>query len=135
MSEHFDRVIASYHRARSNPQFFDKFYELFFRKSPEIPRFFVRTDFRHQKRMLQESLLEMLVYYQTGGGRDQIERLAERHRQLHVKSEHYAFWMDALLEALGQFDPEFGSELDVAWRAAMQSGLDIMLSSQTDVSV
>ena len=46
---------------------------------------FARTDFPHQKLMLRESILEMLVFAQTGSGRDEIKRLAERHRQLNVK--------------------------------------------------
>jgi len=85
MNSPFDQVVASYHRARQSGELFDTFYRLFLGKSPEIPPMFARTDFPHQKLMLRESILEMLLFAQMGSGRDEITRLAERHRQLNVK--------------------------------------------------
>ena len=87
---------------------------------------FARTDFPHQKRMLRESILEMLVFAQTGSGRDEIERLAERHRQLNVKPSHYDLWLDALCEALAKHDPGFNPTLEQMWRDAMQKGIQVM---------
>jgi hemoglobin-like flavoprotein len=89
MSTVFEQVIASYHRARESGAFFDTFYNLFLSKSPEIRPMFARTDFPHQKLMLRESILEMLVFAQTGSGREEIERLAARHRALKVTARHY----------------------------------------------
>src|SRR5689334_24651562 len=100
MSTSFEQVIASYHRARETGQLFDTFYRIFLGKSPEIPAMFARTDFPHQKLMLRESVLEMLVFAQTGAGQTEIQRLGERHQQLHVKPVHYELWLDALCEAL-----------------------------------
>ena len=126
MDSPFNQVIASYHRARESGQLFDTFYHLFLGKSSEIPPMFARTDFPHQKLMLRESILEMLVFAQTGSGRDEIERLAERHRQVNVKPSHYDLWLDALCEALAQHDREFTPTLEQMWRDAMQKGIDIM---------
>lgn len=89
---------------------------------------FATTDFQHQKRMLRESLLEMLIFFQTESGRDEIDRLAERHRRLNVKPQHYDLWLDALTEALAQHDPEFTAELEQKWREAMRSGIQVMVS-------
>lgn len=89
MDSSFDQVIASYHRARESGQLFDTFYQFFLRKAPEIPPMFARTDFPHQKLMLRESILEMLIFAHTGSGRHEIKRLAERHRQLSVKPADY----------------------------------------------
>lgn len=86
MESTFDQVIASYHRARKSVELFDTCYGLFLAKSPDIPPMFAHTDFQHQKLMLRESILEMLVFVQTESGRDEIQRLAERHRQLNVKT-------------------------------------------------
>jgi hemoglobin-like flavoprotein len=105
---------------------FDTFYELFLRKSPDIPPMFARTDFPHQKLMLRESILEMLVFAHTGRGREEIERLAERHRQLNVKPGHYELWLDALCEAVARHDPKFSSALGALWRTAMRQGIDLM---------
>ena len=126
MNAPFDQVIASYHRARETGQLFDTFYRLFLGKSPEIPPMFARTDFPHQKLMLRESILEMLVFAQTGSGQAEIQRLGERHRQLHVKPVHYELWLDALCEALAAHDAEFSPMLEAMWRAAMAKGIDII---------
>jgi hemoglobin-like flavoprotein len=126
MNASFDQITASYHRARESGQLFDTFYDLFLRKSPEIPPMFARTDFPHQKLMLRESILEMLVFAQTGEGADEIDRLAQRHRQLNVKPDHYELWLDALCEALATHDPQFSSALDGLWRTAMRKGIEHM---------
>jgi hemoglobin-like flavoprotein len=126
MDSSFNQIVASYHRARKSGQLFDTFYDLFLRKSPELPPMFARTDFPHQKLMLRESILEMLVFAQTGSGREEILRLAERHRQLNVKPWHYNLWLDALCEALAKHDQNFNPALEQMWRDAMQKGIDIM---------
>ena len=72
MDSAFNQVVASYHRARQSGDLFDTLYQIFLGKSPEIPPMFARTDFPHQKLMLRESLLEMLIFAQTGAGRVEI---------------------------------------------------------------
>jgi hemoglobin-like flavoprotein len=129
MDSSFNQVVASYHRARQTGELFDTFYNLFLGKSPEIPPMFARTDFPHQKLMLRESILELLVFAQTGSGRDEIKRLGERHRSLNVKPAHYAMWLDALCEALAKHDPQFSSALENLWRGAMQRGIEVMSAS------
>jgi hemoglobin-like flavoprotein len=99
-------------------------------KSPDIPPMFARTDFPHQKLMLRESILEMLVFAQTGSGHAEIERLAERHRQLNVKPRHYELWLDSLCEALAKHDPKFDSVLEQKWRDAMRKGIELMSTSR-----
>jgi hemoglobin-like flavoprotein len=128
MPSPIEQVIASYHRARRSNELFDTFYELFLRKSPEIPTMFSRTDFPHQKLMLRQSILEMLIFAQVKTGHDEIDRLAERHRELHVKPQHYDLWLDALCESLARHDPQFSPELEQMWRDAMQPGIDVMRS-------
>jgi hemoglobin-like flavoprotein len=126
MDKSFDQVIASYHRARQSGQLFDTFYDIFLRKSADIPPLFARTDFRHQKLMLRESILEMLVYEQTESNLGEIERLGERHRQLNIKRGHYELWLDALCEALAKHDPHFTPDLERMWRDAMKKGIAVM---------
>src|SRR5262245_45162056 len=126
MDTKFVQVVDSYHRARQTGQLFDTCYQLFLAKSPEIPPLFAHTDFPHQKLMLRESILEMLVFAQTGSGRDELMRLAERHRQLNVTRAHYDLWLDALCESLAQHDCEFNAELERMWRDSMLKGIDLM---------
>jgi hemoglobin-like flavoprotein len=129
MDNPFDQVVASYHRARQSGQLFDTFYDLFLAKSPDIPPLFARTDFPHQKLMLRESILEMLMFAQTESNRAEIERLAERHRQVNVKKHHYDLWMDALCEALAKHDPKFTPELERMWRDLMRNGIGVMIAA------
>jgi truncated hemoglobin YjbI len=129
MDASFEQVFASYHRARETGQLFDTFYDLLLRKSPEIPPMFARTDFPHQKLMLRESIIEMLSFAQTGSGREEIERLGERHRQLQIKPRLYDLWLDALCEALAKHDPKFDPALESLWRTAMRKGIEVMSQS------
>ena len=123
-----DGVFASYHRCRSDAHFVDTFYELFLAKSPKIAAMFAQTDFKRQKLMLRESLLEMLSYDQgQAGSEEEIEKLAQRHRDLQVTPEMFQMWLDSICEAVEQHDPEFTQEIGEAWRAAMQKGIDRML--------
>jgi hemoglobin-like flavoprotein len=122
----FDEVVASYHRARESGQLFETFYRVFLSKSPEIPGMFARTDFPHQKLMLRQSILELLVFAQTGAGRDEIARLRDRHRELKVTPIQYELWLDALCESLAKHDPQFNAALAVMWRDAMRKGIEIM---------
>lgn len=132
MDTPFDQVVGSYHRARQSGELFDTFYKLFLEKSPEIPPMFARTDFPHQKLMLRESLLEMLLFVQTESNRVEIERLAERHRQLNVKEVHYELWLNALCEALAQHDTKFSSALEQMWRDAMRKGIEVMKAARCE---
>ena len=126
MESSFDQIIASYQRARQSDDLFDTFYDLFLNKSPDIPPMFAHTDFPHQKRMLRESILVMLAFFRTKSDCDEIQRLAARHKELNVKDEHYALWLDALCEALSIHDPQFTPELDQMWREAFQPAIEIM---------
>ena len=128
MDSQFGQVIASFQRARQADEFFDTFYQLFLRKSPEIPPMFAQTDFPHQKMMLRESILEMLLFAEVGSGRAELERLARYHHELNVRPAHFEMWLEALCEALSIHDPQFNAELAQHWRTALRPGLEIMVA-------
>ena len=125
----YQQVVSSYHRARDTGELFDTFYRILLAKSPEIPPMFARTDFPHQKLMLRQSILEMLLYWQLESGHEEIERLARRHRELNVTTRHYQLWLDALCEALARHDPSFTPELEQLWRTALRPGIDAMIGA------
>jgi hemoglobin-like flavoprotein len=56
--------------------------------------------------------------------------LAERHssRQLSIGSELYDLWLDSLLAAVQECDPETSSEVEAAWEAVMMVGIGYLLS-------
>ena len=130
MSEQVDKVVASYHRCRSSDEFIDTFYEVFLGASPKIREMFAGTNFKIQKLMLRESLLEMLFFEQGMPGADEyIIKLGRRHKQLNVTPEMYEMWLDSLCEAVRRHDPEYRPELDALWREAMKKGIELMISA------
>ena len=93
--EDVDAVIASYHRCMHGDGFVDTFYELFLAKDPEVAAKFRHTDFAHQKLMLRQSLLMMLMYnHNPDDVRDDMQRLAERHsrRGVDIPPHMYDLW-------------------------------------------
>jgi hemoglobin-like flavoprotein len=128
MPDEENDVTASYYRCRDDGNFMDTFYEQFLAKSSEIRRMFKKTDFRIQKLMLRQSLLAMICFDRgIPGTREEIDRLATRHKELAVKPEMYSMWLDALCEAIKKHDPEYTPELEQLWRNAMRNSIDAMI--------
>ena len=76
MTNQSDALTASYYRCRRDGHFVDTFYDLFLSKSAEIAQKFAQTDFRLQKLVLRQSLLEMICFDRgMSGTREEIERL------------------------------------------------------------
>ena len=122
-------LTASYYRCRHDDEFLDTFYDLFLAKSPEVAKKFANTDFEVQKLMLRQSLLQLLCFDRgISGAREEIERLGRRHKDLNIKPEMYAMWLDALCEAIRVHDPQYTPELEQLWRDAMLKSIDLMIA-------
>ncbi len=122
-------LTDSYYRCKREAGFLDTFYELFLAKSPEVAQKFARTDFKVQKLMLRQSLLEMICFDRgMPGTREEIERLGRHHGQLGVTPEMYQQWLDALCEAVKRHDPEYTPDLEQIWREAMRTSIDAMIA-------
>ena len=52
--------------------------------------------------------------------------------RLHIRSgrdipaEYYDTWLDSLIEALGEFDPEFDADVELSWRLVLAPGISYM---------
>jgi hemoglobin-like flavoprotein len=120
MAEQSDELTASYYRCRRDERFLDTFYDLFLSKSPAIAQLFEKTEFKLQKLMLRQSLLEMLCFYRgMSGTQEEIERLGRRHKELRVTPDMYVLWLDSLCEAVRRHDPHYTPALEQKWREAM----------------
>lgn len=130
MSVDYEAVQASYDRCLQDETFFDTFYDLFLKKSEEIPPMFANTDFRKQKQMVRISV-RMMIRLGLGEPQTQqaIEKLGELHssRDRDVRPELYELWLNALCESVKQHDPEYTPELEQKWRDTMKSGIDLMI--------
>ena len=122
-------VQASFGRCGLNPDFLDAFYKNFLATSPEISTLFKNTDFKKQKKMLQMSLNMLLTYSMGTGVVDgYMQQLSEKHsrRELNIDPRHYSSWLNSLMKTVKQYDAKFTPELEQAWRASLNKGIELM---------
>jgi hemoglobin-like flavoprotein len=120
---------ASLSRCLEDTRFLHDFYELFMGSSDEVREKFKDTEFPRQTRVLADSLYLMAV---ASDSRDdaiawkELDRLAERHSRtgLDVRPDLYGSWLECLIKAAKQYDPEFSPELEGAWRRALAPGIE-----------
>jgi hemoglobin-like flavoprotein len=66
-----------------------------------------------------------------GGGLDEyLGELAERHssRDLGIGAELYDYWLDSLLEAVKETDPQNSEQVRTSWERVMMVGINYLLS-------
>ena len=129
MTVQSNKLTASYYRCRRDERFLDTFYDAFLSKSPAIAQMFADTDFKIQKLVLRQSLLDMLGFYlEMPGTHEEIKRLGLRHKELGVTPEMYATWLDSLCEAIKKHDRRYTPELEQLWREAMLKSIKEMVT-------
>jgi hemoglobin-like flavoprotein len=119
----------SYERCSSATRFVERFYELFLAASPEVAEKFKNTDFRKQRRTLRASLYLMMVAVQGyPEGVAHLDRMAETHGpdKLDIRPGLYDMWLQCLLQAVRDIDPQFGPEVESSWRAVLEPGIEYM---------
>lgn len=123
-------VIDSYHRA-CTPAFAEKFYSIFLDADPRIRPLFKNTDFVKQKGLLLHGMFVLLQYADGKAvGEMAVKRLGELHsrRKMNITPDMYPIWVDCLIKALAENDPNFSPGLEAQWRRALQKGIDIMMT-------
>ena len=127
--ETFDQSLT---RCNATPGFLDRFYDLFLASSPKVKEKFAETDFVKQKMALRESLrlMRLAATDGEGGPGRHLKDLALSHsrRRLDIGGGLYDFWLDSLLAAVKECDPEFGSEIEEAWESIMTEGISYLIS-------
>jgi hemoglobin-like flavoprotein len=125
-------VNNSLDRCLTSPAFLDRFYEIFLASSPKVREKFARTNFTRQKRALQASLYAVLSFLESGAAEPDayLREVADVHGHAHlgIGAELYDLWLDSLLAAVQEFDPQVSPEVLAAWEAAMQVGIHYFLS-------
>ena len=122
----------SYKRALGNDSynadFISKFYERFFAQSEQVKELFKNTNMSAQKTMLHDSLDLLVEFYTTKKLDPRLVHLARVHgnQGFKVPLELYDLWMNSLIEALAEFDPEFGEDVELAWRLVLAPGITLI---------
>lgn len=126
--ELFDQSLS---RCYANPRFLERFYELFTEASPEARAKFANTDMAQQRRMLKASLVLMMLGADgKQEGKVHLERIAGVHgkAELDIPAPLYDVWLDCLLKAVREFDPQCTDALLQAWRRVLTPGIAFMKS-------
>lgn len=110
-----------------NP-FFSYFYDTFLSSSDDVAEAFKNTDMPNQHRMLKNSLLYSINFMFCSTSFDTIQKIAISHDRHHhnIKPELYDLWMNAMVETVRQFDPEFSDDVELAWRLAFSQAITFM---------
>ena len=123
---------ASCDRCCASADFIPTFYKMFFENCPGAQARFAGTDFRRQHQLLLHALRLLLLYPNRpeADGRDLLRRVAERHsrRDLDIPQEMYPPFVDSLMQAVAQFDPEFTPAIENSWRVTIKGGVEYMTS-------
>lgn len=132
MKDYVELFDQSYKRMlefkEDKKKFLDRFYEIFFSKSDEIAELFKHTHMTAQKTMLQDSLFYMRDFYLHRKENEYLQRLAKVHSKSgkNIPPEFYDIWLDSLLEAVSEYDPEFSEDIELSWRIALSPGITYM---------
>ena len=129
MTERTSTVAESLARCLDDSRFLDRFYELFVSSSDSVADKFRNTDFDSQKRVLASSLYLMIMAMEGGDAAvAYMERIAARHgrNDLDIRPEMYDVWLDCLVCAASECDPNFSDEIEAAWREVMRFGIEFM---------
>ncbi len=124
MADNYNDVLQSYGRCLQTKRFIDRFYELLMDSHPAMRPAFARTDFSAQRRALRRGISTALMY---AGGNAFVEEGVEKMAAVHsrrgrapVEPKYYAYWLDSLLQAIQESDPQLSPVLEQRWREAMQ---------------
>ena len=123
-NDSFERLMKEDRRQA----FIGGFYDRFMASNPQVAEKFSATDMAHQKKMLAESLAEMREFFLKPEDNPYLVTLARIHgvRGRQIAGELYDAWLDSLVAAVEEHDPDFIPYVELAWRVVMAPGIAFM---------
>jgi len=138
MQDYVTTFRASHQRALGdgsyNVDFIQHFYDIFIARSDEVRELFSHTDMSRQKTMLHDSLEFMVDFFVARETNPQIEHIAKVHGPSgkNIRPDLYDLWLESLVEAVREFDPEFSKSTEIAWRLVLSPGIAYMKLAHCD---
>jgi hemoglobin-like flavoprotein len=131
MSSNYDDLQQSYGRCLREKNFIERFYEIFLASHPDIAPMFAETDFQKQRMALRRGI-SSAISHAAGSAltKRTIDQMADVHsRKGHapVAPELYRYWVESLVQAVGEIDPEVTSQLLERWRQGMGVVIDTFI--------
>ncbi|WP_018139595.1 MULTISPECIES: hypothetical protein [unclassified Thioalkalivibrio] len=125
----FPDVRASHDRCMRTDAFLRHFRLLLMAADPRIPEVFGDSEPTHQEHILNESVLAALDFAERrSDGRAPVHTMAMvhgAHGRVPVAPALNDCWVEALIEAARDTDPEWQDELASRWRAATAPTVDL----------
>lgn len=117
-----DRFLQSLDRCAEKDGFIAAFYQRFLATSDEVRIKFLHTDFEQQNKMLLRSL--KLAAGATVGDAESLRELRERAKthdryHLNIEAHHYQAWLESAIETAEEFDDQWSSAVEAAWRSIL----------------
>lgn len=125
MADQYEDLQQSYGRCLRDKNFIDRFYAVFMASHPSIRPMFKLTDFGLQRVALRHGISVAILH---AAGSPLSKRTTERMADVHgckgrapVDPALYPYWIDSLLQVVGETDEEATPELLARWRQAMDA--------------
>ena len=118
-----DAVRNSYARCLMREDFIDRFYEIFIDSHPSIRPMFANTDFDAQINLLRQGLACAFRFARgDSGAATSMDRFRESHGRkgrIKVEPKLYPFWVNSMVTAANECDPQFTPQLETEWRTVL----------------
>jgi hemoglobin-like flavoprotein len=123
MPDNYDDLQQSYGRCLRGKNFIERFYEIFLESHPEIRPMFEKTDFQTQRMALRHGISAAISH---ASGSSLTKRTMDQMAAAHSRKGHapvppglYPYWIDSLVQAVKEMDPEATPKLLSRWRQGM----------------
>lgn len=125
---------ASYDRCNIDEDFLTFFLQHFCSTNPRFAERFCGVDNEQQTKMLKASIILVQNAAENPYIRNNVKSLAKHHKEmnLNIKPEELVAWRESLLATVANFDPLFDDDIDQAWRATLELGIEIMSKHAID---
>ncbi|MFT5083612.1 MAG: hypothetical protein ACI9Y1_001657 [Lentisphaeria bacterium] len=86
--------------------------------------------------MLKKSFYSLLIFYGSNQADHYIEKIVVSHNRanLNIPEYMYDLWLDALILALRDYDEQFNSDVELAWRLVLRPGITHMKFKYSRIS-
>ena len=125
-------VRQSLERCEASGDFGASFYRKFLNCSARIAPYFAGTDLERQRGVLRDSVLRMVSSdVSDPATREHLEHLGKTHSrgQRGILPELYELWLDSIVEAVREMDPEWNEKLEREWRVRLRPGMQIIMAA------
>lgn len=122
----YERLLSG--KTSAGNEFFDAFYDRFIESSPDVAKKFANIDMQHQKTMLRHSLSYLLNLSSTKTIPDHFVEVAKSHSRKgsNIPPDLYGLWLGCLIETVGEYDPQFNDNVELAWRMMCSQVIALM---------